>query len=103
METTLSISSLYPKSLKSSKVSVNSENKLMGSIIIPNEARYIEKDEHNKCTDIIKKYFIETSIHGLKYIYESKRHAVERIFWLIAVSTLACLGGYLIYQVRYFV
>ena len=44
----------------------------------------------------------ETSIHGLKYIFESKRHAVERIFWLIAVFTLAFVGGYLIYQVRHF-
>ena len=57
---------------------------------------------NNKCSIIVQKYFIETSIHGLKYIFESKRHIAERIFWIIAVITLASCGGYLIFQVRLF-
>ena len=66
--------------------------------MIPNEAKYDKED--NKLVDIIKKYFTETSIHGLKYIYEDKRHAVERLFWVIAVTVLGFCAGYLIYQVR---
>lgn len=57
----------------------------------------VQKD--NKCVDIIKKYFIETSIHGLKYIFETKRAAIERLFWLIAVGTLWTCGIVLIYKV----
>ena len=68
-------------------------------ISFPKEAKY-DPGEDNRFTDIVKKYFIETSIHGLKYICENKRHAVERIFWFIAVLTLTFCGGYLIYQVR---
>ena len=58
-----------------------------------------DEDQDNKCTDIIKKYFIETSIHGLKYIFEGKRNYVERLFWIIACLTMATCGFYLIYQV----
>ena len=68
-------------------------------ISFPKEAKY-DPGKDNRFTDIVKKYFIETSIHGLKYICENKRHAVERIFWFIAVLTLTFCGGYLIYQVR---
>ena len=56
-------------------------------------------EEDNKCVDIIKKYFVETSIHGLKYIFEGGRHLVERIFWCIAVLILWCCAIGLIYQV----
>ena len=56
-------------------------------------------EDDNKCVDIIKKYFVETSIHGLKYIFEGRRHLVERIFWCIAVLTLWCCAIGLIYQV----
>lgn len=56
-------------------------------------------EEDNKCVDIIKKYFIETSIHGLKYIFENGRHVSERIFWIISCVVLWSLGILLIYQV----
>jgi hypothetical protein len=59
-----------------------------------------EDEEDSKVVDIIKKYFIETSIHGPKYIFENKRHSCERLFWVFAVSIMASFGFYLIYQVN---
>ena len=56
--------------------------------------------EDSKVVDIIKKYFIETSIHGPKYIFENKRHSCERLFWVFAVSIMASFGFYLIFQVN---
>ncbi len=53
----------------------------------------------NAASDITRKYFAETSIHGLKYIAEPGRHIVERIFWLVAVVSFAVTAGYLIYAV----
>ena len=61
----------------------------------------LDDDNDNKLVDIIKKYFIETSIHGFKYIFENGRHVFERLFWLIAVSVMASCGFYLIYQVSF--
>ena len=58
-----------------------------------------EDEEDNKLVDIIKKYFIETTIHGPKYIFENKRHSFERLFWVVAVSFMASCGFFLIYQV----
>ncbi len=58
-----------------------------------------ENDVDNKLVDIIKKYFVETSIHGLKYIFEVGRFFVERLYWIIACITLWSIGFYLIYQV----
>ena len=57
------------------------------------------EDEDNKIVDIIKKYFIETSIHGLKYIFEGKRVFIERLFWIIACLSLWTCAILLIYQV----
>ena len=59
----------------------------------------IEKDDENKVIEILKKYFIETSIHGLKYIFEGGRHISERIFWIIAELFLWIFCFYLIYAV----
>ena len=59
-----------------------------------------DDQEDSKVVDIIKKYFIETSIHGPKYIFENKRHSCERLFWVFAVSVMASFGFYLIYQVN---
>ena len=59
-----------------------------------------DDEEDSKVVDIIKKYFIETSIHGPKYIFENKRHSCERLFWVFAVSIMASFGFYLIYQVN---
>lgn len=58
-----------------------------------------EEKEENKCIEIIKKYFSETSIHGLKYIFENKRHIIERLFWLFASLLMWSLGFYLISQI----
>ena len=44
----------------------------------------IDRDDENKVIEILKKYFIETSIHGLKYIFEGGRHGSERLFWIIS-------------------
>ena len=62
----------------------------------------IDKDDENKVIEILKKYFIETSIHGLKYIFEGGRHISERIFWIIAELFLWIFCFYLIYAVCIF-
>ena len=59
----------------------------------------IDKDDENKVIEILKKYFIETSIHGLKYIFEGGRHVSERLFWIISELFLCILCFYLIYSV----
>ena len=59
-----------------------------------------EKNIENKFIEIIKKYFVETSLHGLKYIFESKRHLIERLFWFIASLVLWVFCFYLVYEVR---
>ena len=48
---------------------------------------------------LTRKYFEETSIHGLKYILERKRNVIERIFWTLATLSLWTFGIYLIYGV----
>ena len=62
----------------------------------------IDKDEENKVIEILKKYFIETSIHGLKYIFEGGRHISERLFWIISELFLWIFCFYLIYAVCIF-
>ena len=75
----------------------NSKSKKVVSPMLP------QTTEHdNKVVDIIKKYFIETSIHGLKYIFEGKRVVLERLFWIIACLTLWTCAILLIYQVSSF-
>ena len=59
----------------------------------------MDKDDENKVIEILKKYFIETSIHGLKYIFEGGRHVSERLFWIISELFLCILCFYLIYSV----
>ena len=63
---------------------------------------FAEPDEESRVIEIIKKYFIETSIHGLKYIFEAGRHFTERTFWVIAVLFLWVFCFYLIYEVGIF-
>ena len=48
---------------------------------------------------LTQKYFCETSIHGLKYIMESKRLVIERMYWILATLSLWSFGIYLIYGV----
>ena len=38
-------------------------------------------------TKHIKSYFAETSLHGLKYIGEEGRVTLERLLWIILVSS----------------
>ena len=59
----------------------------------------IDRDDENKVIEILKKYFIETSIHGLKYIFEGGRHGSERLFWIISELFMFILCFYLIYLV----
>ena len=59
----------------------------------------IDRDDENKVIEILKKYFIETSIHGLKYIFEVGRHGSERLFWIISELFMFILCFYLIYSV----
>ena len=68
--------------------------------IIPEEIMS-EPEKDNIYVDTLKKYFVETSIHGLKYIYESKRRVVERLFWLISVIIMTISAAFLIYEVTY--
>ena len=49
--------------------------------------------------EVARKYFEETSIHGLKYITEPNRTLVERVCWLIFITVSCCVAGYLIYSV----
>ena len=44
---------------------------------------------------IIKEYNENTSIHGLKYITENGRYAMERVFWCIIVFLAVVFGTYL--------
>ena len=49
--------------------------------------------------EVARKYFEETSIHGLKYITEPNRTLVERVCWVIFITVSCCVAGYLIYSV----
>ena len=51
-------------------------------------------------SEMIYKFMSETSLHGLKYITETMRHSMERIFWLVTVSAAWIFAGYMIYQVE---
>ena len=44
--------------------------------------------------DHLKKYFEETSLHGLKYITEDGRHAMERALWVFLCCAGFCLAIY---------
>ena len=49
--------------------------------------------------EVARKYFEETSIHGLKYITEPNRTLVERVCWVIFITVSCSVAGYLIYSV----
>ncbi len=38
----------------------------------------------------------DSSLHGLKYIGQHKRHTVERLFWLVAFTAMVCTAVYTI-------
>ncbi|CAL8122078.1 unnamed protein product [Orchesella dallaii] len=49
--------------------------------------------------NVVSEFLTETSLHGLKYVGQSKRHFVERTFWIVAFIIGIAAAGYLIYGV----
>ena len=60
----------------------------------------IKDEDDEPLLDLTKSYFIETSLHGLKYLTEAKRKSVERFFWMIAIVISWVFAGYMIYKVK---
>lgn len=58
-----------------------------------------KQESCHQIKDVARKFKMETSLHGLKYIAESDRHILERLFWVIVVLMSWCTAGYLIYVV----
>ena len=48
----------------------------------------------------VKKYFGETSLHGLKYIGEDGRHPLERLIWVILCCSGVCLAVFFMHPSR---
>ena len=84
---------------KSAKKETNKKDVEKSTTEVKSFMEDIDKDEENKVIEILKKYFIETSIHGLKYIFEGGRHISERLFWIISELFLWIFCFYLIYSV----
>ena len=65
---------------------------------------YPKDDEDDDLGDhlgsIANKYMKETSLHGLKYIAEDKRHWGERVFWICATIASWTMAIYMIQGVR---
>ncbi|CAL8068224.1 unnamed protein product [Orchesella dallaii] len=49
----------------------------------------------NKGT-IVSEFLTESSLHGLKYIGQPKRHIIERAFWIVTVIVGLAAAGFLI-------
>ena len=43
--------------------------------------------------DLLCRYFIETSVHGLKYIVDESSQIWEKLFWSIVVSLGLTIAG----------
>ena len=72
---------------------------------VGNEEEVGDERKRESChqfKDVARKYKMETSLHGLKYIAEDERHILERVFWVTCVLLAWCTAGYLIYKVRGF-
>ena len=52
-----------------------------------------------KFHQIWHKYLEETSIHGLKYMYEKGEKPIEKVFWILAVSGAALMAVMFCYVV----
>lgn len=48
--------------------------------------------------ELFKEYSADTSIHGIKYLTDKKRHWSERLFWAIALMLSISACFYLIYD-----
>ena len=58
-----------------------------------------KESKSDKLSQIARKYLEETSIHGLKYIYEKNERPAEKVFWILAVSGGLIMAIVLCYQV----
>ena len=58
-----------------------------------------KESKSDKLSQIARKYLEETSIHGLKYIYEKGEKPAEKVFWILAVSGGLIMAITLCYQV----
>ena len=71
------------------------ESQIESEVVLENQinSEHQEKENFGKhLKKLTRKYFAETSIHGLKYILEYKRNVVERIFWILATLSLWTFG-----------
>lgn len=60
-----------------------------------NEIRAFDKNVDGKDTSFLKYYLNNSTIHGTKYIAESK-HWMPRTFWILALTTSFVLCGYVL-------
>ncbi len=49
--------------------------------------------------DVGERYMQDTTLHGLKYITERRRHSMERVFWLVVVAVAWIFSAYFSYKV----
>ena len=80
------------------------ESQIESEVVLENQTNSEHQEKENfgiHLKKLTRKYFEETSIHGLKYILEHKRNVIERIFWILATLSLWTFGIYLIYGVSY--
>ncbi len=50
-------------------------------------------------TDVGDRYMRDTTLHGLKYITEDRRHSAERIFWFVTCAIAWLFAAYFSYKV----
>ncbi len=50
-------------------------------------------------TDVGDRYMRDTTLHGLKYITEGRRHSAERIFWFVICAIAWLFAAYFSYKV----
>ena len=50
-------------------------------------------------THKLKEYFQNTTLHGPKYVAETGRHWVEKVFWVLVISGALSLGIYLTHRI----
>jgi hypothetical protein len=47
----------------------------------------------------VKRFFDESSVHGLQYLTKEKVHVIERLFWLLAIISSCICSSLLIYEI----
>ena len=58
-----------------------------------------DEDVSASAAEVGDKYMQETTLHGLKYITETRRHSLERLFWFVIIVIAWTCGAYMIYMV----